>query len=161
MQEALAAGVVVSEYGNLSLLAHFGEQTAFMVLASQSRWLPGWPRQRDVYEAYRDLDGDHAELLAELLEFHRARTCGRRSPYLALLLVPLGAFDLPPEYPMLVWGPEYAGYRRSAQFRSYMREKWRLGLLARTRLSAAVPAARGRRFRVRLTRLHRWVLRRM
>lgn len=44
-----------------------------MLLANQSRWLPGWSRHRDLYEAFRDLDGDHAELLAELLEFHSAR----------------------------------------------------------------------------------------
>jgi adenylate cyclase len=121
MQEALAAGAVVSEYGNFPLLAHFEEQTAFMLLANQSKWLPGWPRHRDLYEAFRDLDGDHAELLADLLEFHSARPADTTT-YLALLLVPLGAFDLLPEYAMLTWGPEYAGYRRSPQFRRYMRE---------------------------------------
>jgi adenylate cyclase len=121
MQESLATGAVVSEYVNLALLAHFEERTAFMLLINQSKWLPGWHRQRDVYEAFRDLDGDHAELLAELLEFHRTRPADAAS-YLALLLVPLGAFDMRPEYAMLVWGPEYADYRRSPQFRSYMRE---------------------------------------
>jgi adenylate cyclase len=121
MKEAFAAGAVVSEYGNLTLLAHFEEQTAFMLLANQSKWLPNWPRHREVYEAYRNLDGDHAELLAELLEFNSKRPADAPS-YLSLLLVPLGAFDLLPEYAMLAWGPEYAGYRRSPQFRSYMRE---------------------------------------
>ncbi|HUG97698.1 MAG TPA: hypothetical protein VMQ83_00800 [Gammaproteobacteria bacterium] len=121
MQDALAAGAVVSEYGNFALLAYFEEQTAFMLLANQSKWLPGWHRQRDVYEAYRDLDGDHAELLAEVLEFQSTRPADAAS-YAALLLVPLGAFDVLPEYAMLVWGPEYAGYRRSPQFRRYMRE---------------------------------------
>jgi adenylate cyclase len=33
MQEALADGAVVSEYGNFALLAHFEERTAFMLLA--------------------------------------------------------------------------------------------------------------------------------
>jgi adenylate cyclase len=121
MEEALAAGAVVSEYGNFALLAHFEEQTAFMLLANQSKWLPNWPRQRDVYEAYRDLDGDHAELLQELLDFCSTGSADAAS-YAALLLVPLGAFDLLPDYPMLVWGPEYAGYRRSPQFRHFIRE---------------------------------------
>jgi adenylate cyclase len=121
MQEALATGAVVSEYGNFPLLAHFEEQAAFMLLANQSKWLPNWPRHREVYEAVRNLDGDHAELLAELLAFNSTRPADAPS-YLPLLLVPLGAFDLLPEYPMLVWGPEYAGYRRSPQFRSYMRD---------------------------------------
>jgi adenylate cyclase len=121
MQESLATGAAVSQYVNLPLLAHFEERTAFILLINQSKWLPGWHRQRDVYEAFRDLDGDHAELLAELLEFRRTRPADAAS-YLALVLVPLGAFDMSPEYAMLVWGPEYAGYRRSPQFRSYMRE---------------------------------------
>jgi adenylate cyclase len=121
MQESLATGAVVSEYGNLSLLAHFEERTAFMVLVNQSKWLPGWHRQRDVYEAFRDLDGDHAGLLAELLEFRRTQPADPAS-YVALLLVPLGAFDMLPEYAMLLWGPEYAAYRRSPQFRRFMRE---------------------------------------
>ncbi len=121
MQEALVAGAVVSEYGNFALLAHFEEQTAFMLLANQSKWLPGWPRHRDLYEAFRDLEGNHAELLAELREFQSTRPASAAS-YTALLLVPLGAFDLLPEYGMLVWGPEYASYRRSPQFRQYMRE---------------------------------------
>jgi adenylate cyclase len=121
MEDALAAGAVVSEYANFALLAHFEERTAFLLLLNQSKWLPGWHRQRDVYEAYRDLDGDHAELLAELLEFQSTRPADAVS-YLALLLVPMGAFDLLPEYGMLVWAPEYAGYRRSPQFQKYMRE---------------------------------------
>jgi adenylate cyclase len=120
MQEALATGAVVSEYGNFPLLAHFEEQTAFMLLANQSKWLPGWHRQRDIYEAFRELDGDHAELLAELLEFRSTRPVDAAS-FADLLIVPLGAFDVLPEYPMLVWGPEYAGYRRSPQFRRFMR----------------------------------------
>ena len=121
MREALAAGTVVSEYGNFPLLAHFEEQTAFMLLANQSKWLPGWPRHKDLYEAFRDLDGDHSELLAELLEFKGTTLAGAAS-YAALLLVPLGALDMLPEFGMLVWGPEYARYRRSPQFKQYMRE---------------------------------------
>jgi adenylate cyclase len=121
MQEALATGVVVSEYANFAMLAHFEERTAFMLLANQSKWLPGWHRHRDVYEAFRDLDGDHAELLAELLEFHNARPAGTAS-YAAALLVPLGAYDLLPDISMLIWGPDHAGYRRSLQFKHLIRE---------------------------------------
>lgn len=121
MQEALDSGAVVSEYANFALLAHFEEQTAFMLLANQSMWLPGWHRHRDIYEAFRDLDGDHAELLAEMLAFLGARTADDAS-YLPLMLVPLGAFDLLPQYVLLAWGPEYADYRRSPQFKAYMRK---------------------------------------
>ena len=121
MQEALASGAVVSQYANFAMLAHFEEQTAFMLLANQSMWLPGWHRHRDVYEAFRDLDGDHSELLVEIREFLGTRTLDEVS-YLPLMLVPLGAFDLLPQYTMLSWGPEYASFRRTPQFKEYMRE---------------------------------------
>jgi hypothetical protein len=37
-----------------------------------------------------------------------------------MLLIPLGAYDLLPPLPGLVWRSEYAGYRRSPQFRNYL-----------------------------------------
>jgi hypothetical protein len=42
--------------------------------------------------------------------------------YLAQLLIPLGAYDLLPRYPAAMWGPDHAGYRRSPQFKRYIRE---------------------------------------
>lgn len=121
MREALADGSVVSEYMNFALLGHFEEQTAFMLLANQSKWLPGWPRQRAIYDAFRDPEGDHAELLAELLEFLSARPASAAS-WAVGILIPLGAHDMLPDNSLVIWGPEFARYRQSTQFRRFMRE---------------------------------------
>jgi len=120
MQAALDAGAVVSEYANFALLAYFEEKTAFMLLANQSKWLPGWHRHEDLYEAFRNLEADHTELLLELQAFIGARPPDPSS-YASALLVPLGAHDASPFF-FLAWNPEYARYRRSPQFQAYVRQ---------------------------------------
>ena len=120
MQASLNDGAVVSEYANFAMLAHFEEKTAFMLLANQSKWLPGWHRHGDIYEAFRNLDGDHAELLKELQAFLAARPSDPGA-YVGALMVPLGDYEATPFY-YLTWGPEYAGYRRSPQFEAFIRE---------------------------------------
>jgi adenylate cyclase len=119
LQDALASGRVTNQYVNFYLLAHFQQKNAFLVAANQSHWLPGWRRHEEVYEAYRNLDGDHSALVTDLLEFAAARPAG--PGYLENLLIPLGAHDLLP-FASLVWGADYAWYRRSPQFRSYIHQ---------------------------------------
>lgn len=120
MQAALDAGAVVSEYANFGLLAYFEEKTAFMLLANQSKWLPGWHRHEDLYEAFRNLEADHTELLLELQAFIGARPPDPSS-YASALLAPLGDHDASPFF-FLAWNPEYARYRRSPQFQEYVRQ---------------------------------------
>jgi tetratricopeptide (TPR) repeat protein len=117
---ALERGTVVDEYVNFSLLAHFGERTAFLFAANQHLWLPGWRRHEAVYEAYRNLDADHSALVEELLDFSGVSQ-DDDSAMLRNLLVPLGAHDLLP-FPILIWGPDYARYRQSPQFQRFVRE---------------------------------------
>ncbi len=120
MQAALDAGAVVSEYANFAMLAHFEERTAFKLLANQSKWLPGWHRHGDLYEAFRNLDRDHGEMVAELKAFLSARPPDPAS-YVEALLIPLGDHDATPVF-FLLWNPEYARYRGSPQFSRYMRQ---------------------------------------
>jgi TolB-like protein/Tfp pilus assembly protein PilF len=119
MQAALNDGAVVAEYANFAMLAHFDEKTAFMLLANQSKWLPGWSRHGDLYQAFRNLDGDNTELLAELKAFLSTRPPDPAS-YVEALMIPLGDHDATPLF-FLAWNPEYARYRRSPQFQQYVR----------------------------------------
>lgn len=117
-QAGLDKGVKTQQYVNFSLLARFGQKDAFMIAANN--WLPGWRRHGAIYAAYRDPAGDHSALVEELLQFTGLEEGGSRE-YLANLLIPLGAYDLVPFVP-LTWGPDYAGYRRSPQFRNFIRQ---------------------------------------
>ncbi len=120
-QIALDRGVLTPQYANFALLAHFGQRDAFMLLANQSVWLPGWRDHAAIFTAYQDLAGDHSALVEEILRFKGLEE-GGAAGYLAHLLIPLGAHDLLPSIAMLTWGPDHAGYRRSPQFRNYLRE---------------------------------------
>ena len=117
-QDNLARGLAAGAYVNLPLLAQYEERTAFMLAMNQPLWLFGWRRQADIYEAYRNPNADHSELLAELRDFiARERTEG--VGYLGDVLVTLGAY----EYVVsggYVWGPYYRRYRQSPEFKRFI-----------------------------------------
>lgn len=117
---ALERGAVNSQYYNVAMLAAKQQRTAFMLAINQSNWLPGWRRHREVYEAFQDLDRDHQALAADLVAFVGEDLKDR--PYLADLLIPLGAHDVRSSSPALLWSRQYAAYRRSPQFKQFIRE---------------------------------------
>ena len=119
-QAALKNGLMTSQYVNFSLLAHFDQKTAFMLASNQSLWLSGWRRHEEIYDAYRNPDGDHRALVKDILRFVAEEKDGELGN-LANLLIPLGAHDLLP-FPVLFWGDGYARYRQSPQFKAYIRK---------------------------------------
>jgi adenylate cyclase len=139
-QVALDRGLLTAQYANFALLAHFGQRDAFMLMANQSGWLQGWRDHGAIYDAYQDLAGDHTALVGEILRFKGLEE-GGGAGYLAHLLIPLGAHDLLPVITMLMWGPDHGGYRRSPQFRNYIRES---GVLAYWRAHSFPPQCRPR-----------------
>ena len=119
-QKVLAKGYTVGAWTNFGMLAHFNEKTAFMQAANNAEWLRGWRRQDEVYEAFKHPEADHSALIADLEEFLKGRLNRGVNNY-SVLLIPIGAFDWPP-YPIKLWGPDHARYRRSPQFKAYIRD---------------------------------------
>jgi adenylate cyclase len=117
---ALERGAVNSQYYNVAVLARHRQRTAFMLAINQSNWLPGWRRHAEVYEAFQNLDSDHRALAADLVAFVGDGIEAR--PYLADLLIPLGAHDLRSQSPQVIWANHYAAYRRSPQFKQFIRD---------------------------------------
>jgi adenylate cyclase len=118
-EAALSQGRVTHQYVNFHLLARFEQKSAFMIAANQALWLPGWRRHEELYEAMRHPERDHSALVEDLLEFVD-RKPGAGAGYIENLLLPLGAYDQLLPFPLLMWGPDYVGYRRSPQFRDYI-----------------------------------------
>jgi adenylate cyclase len=118
-EAALSQGRVTHQYVNFHLLARFEQKSAFMIAANQSLWLPGWRRHEEVYEAMRHPERDHSALVTDLMEFVQEKP-GAGAGYIENLLLPLGAYDQLLPFPLLMWGPDYVGYRRSPQFRDYI-----------------------------------------
>jgi TolB-like protein len=119
-EKVLDKGIVVSGWMNFSLLAHFDMKVAFMQATNHPSWMPDWRRHEDLYDAFRRPDEDHGELIAELRNFARATPGRGVNPYSALV-VPIGVFEASP-YPILLWGADYARYRRSPEFKAYIRD---------------------------------------
>jgi TolB-like protein/Tfp pilus assembly protein PilF len=117
---ALERGAVNSQYYNVAVLARHQQRTAFMLAINQSNWLPGWRRHGEIYEAFQNLDGDHRALAADLVAFVGDALKDRM--YLADLLVPLGAYELRTNSPQVLWSSHFAAYRRTPQFRQFIRD---------------------------------------
>lgn len=117
---AMRNGVVTSQFVHLPLLAHLGDEAAFLFAINQSLWLPGWQRQGDVYQAFRDPDGDHSALVRELRVFLATHDEVSGS-YLGSVLVPLGIFDVATPTGTMFWGPDFRAYRQSENFKSMIR----------------------------------------
>jgi TolB-like protein/Tfp pilus assembly protein PilF len=117
-ERALGTGAVTGQYVNFTLLAQAGNQTAFTLATNMTDWLPGWRRHDEIYAAYRRPERDHGALVKDIRDFVAANDL--KPYYLGNLLVPLGAHDMRPFWP-LIWGPDYARYRQSPQFSDFIR----------------------------------------
>jgi adenylate cyclase len=118
---ALDRGAITDLYTNFALLARFGQKAAFVFASNQSRYLPRWRRHEALYEAHRNLEADHSELVGEILAFAEKEGIATDNGYVTLLLLPLGAHDLRPVMAMM-WGEDHLQYRQSAQFKHVIRE---------------------------------------
>jgi hypothetical protein len=103
------------------LLAHFKLKAAFMLASNHSRWLRGWRRHAEIYDAFQNPDRDHHALLKDIRRFLTDKG-GEDPPYISNLLMPLGAYDLTPDASTTLWGKDYAKYRRTREFKKYLRE---------------------------------------
>jgi TolB-like protein/Tfp pilus assembly protein PilF len=119
-QNVLSKGIVVSGWTNFSLLAHFDQKAAFMQATNHPSWLRGWRRHGELYEAFKRPNEDHSELLSDLEEFVRSQP-QRGVNSIGILLIPIGGFDAPP-FAVNLWAPDHAAYRRSPQFKAFIRD---------------------------------------
>jgi TolB-like protein len=119
-QQVLAKGIVVSGWTNFTMLAHFDQKVAFMQATNHPSGLEGWRRHEDLYEAFKRPGEDHSALISEINEYLSGRP--RRGLFtFSNLLIPLGGHDATP-FATNLWGPDYARYRRSPQFKTYIRD---------------------------------------
>lgn len=118
---ALGRGAVTDQYTNFPLLARFDQKAAFLFASNLPRYLPRWRNHEALYEAHRNLDADHGELVREILAFAEAEQLDVDNGYAVLLLMPLGVHELKPFMPV-IWGDDNRRYRQSTEFKRLMRE---------------------------------------
>ena len=120
-QAALDKGVTTRQFVNFSLLAYFDNKTAFLQASNRSLWLRGWRRHKEIYNAYKNLEGDHSALVADIQRFITEEKRTKNGVYLQNLLIPIGAYNMRPST-NLMWGDDFLRYRQSPQFRKFVQE---------------------------------------
>lgn len=118
---ALDKGLVTDDYVNFGLLAALKQESAFMLALNQSRVLPGWRRQREIYQAYLDPAADHQDLLRNL-RIYLEQAERNEKGYKSNLLIPLGIYDLLTPNALVFWGEDHKRYRQSPEFKAYIRD---------------------------------------
>jgi TolB-like protein len=120
IHDAASAGLLKGLYVNLSLLARQDQELAFKIVANHELALRDWRHHDQLYDAFRNPGGDHAELLASVLEFDAANP-GRSRDVLEPVLMLLGYLDFP-SASIGIWGQNGQRYRQSPQFRDYAKK---------------------------------------
>lgn len=120
MEANLANGLSNPNWINFAVLAEKDERLAFLISANHPWVLPGFQRVGDIYDAYQTPDADHSELLREALDHMPPGDRDHPALMLSLLLMPLGAEDLP-VWPGSIWQPIASRYRQTPTFHQLIR----------------------------------------
>ncbi|PHS28544.1 MAG: hypothetical protein COA85_03665 [Robiginitomaculum sp.] len=104
-------------YGALSRL---DEELAFMMAVNGSNLFGGWRRSGELYQAYKNLDGDHQDLIRDALLF-ASQNPDRDQSIIAELLTPIGYFENK-GLVYDIWDPVYKNYRQSPQFKTRIKK---------------------------------------
>ncbi len=118
LDAALAASAFASGPGQLILLASFRRRDAFLALAPSLPALRGFRALDRLYSGLADPDGDRSALAAEIRAVFAQNEATVRA---GVILIALGDYSVRPVI-TTQWGPLYADYRRSPQFKQFMRE---------------------------------------
>jgi TolB-like protein len=122
---ALDAGVAKFLYAHLLMLADTGNEIAFKAATNDIQALRDWRHHDELYEAYRNLDADHSDLVTSILAFYEAHP-ERSADFMYTTLIALG-HDVKTRNSIGTWGMAGRKYRRSEKFRRAMHDS---GLLA-------------------------------
>ncbi len=114
----LNLGVMKIEYADTWLLARMDQELAFKSVTNSTRSLHGFRRQDDLFQAMKNPQGDHSELVADINEFWQAQP-DRDAAALVWITMGLGDFDVLPNTGSQ-WLKSAKAYRQSSQFQAYI-----------------------------------------
>jgi len=107
-------------FAPLPLLARMDEEIAFKSVTNLARMLNGWRRHDELYQAFKNLDADHSELVKDIRHF-LANNDDRDTEALSFSLVHLGYSQGKNLYGTQ-WQKGTKRYRQSEQFHNYMKQ---------------------------------------
>jgi TolB-like protein/Tfp pilus assembly protein PilF len=117
----LGRGLSLYGFGMIDLWVETESDILFMEAANHSEVLQGFPRLADLYAAHLDPGGDHAELLADALQYLPPTQTDVGMLIADSLLVPLGHTQL--NYlGSHLWGDSFRRFRQTEAFRQLIRD---------------------------------------
>ncbi len=117
LREGMSKGISKLHYTHFGLLARLGMEDLFKAAMNHHTLLYGWSRHDELYLAYRNLDGDHQDLIKSIRAFQE-KTERVDEINIDIVVQNLGGFDHYP-YVLNIWGETSRRYRQSAQFKNY------------------------------------------
>ena len=115
---AMDAGISKVLYMHLGLLARIDNEIAFKSATNNVRALRDWRHHDELYEAFRNLDADHSELIDSILKFQEANP-DRADDFMQPTLIALGHY-VHPSNAIGLWSKDNRKLRRSPFFRDLM-----------------------------------------
>jgi hypothetical protein len=114
---ALDTGAFAVGPGQMLVLASLERRDAFLLLSLNVPALKGFRKFNALYEALADPAGDDRALAVELKTLFAQNAATTRA---GTLLLALGDYE-PRPLITVQWGPALTGFRRSPEFKTYMR----------------------------------------
>jgi len=126
-EEALAAytagldnSVIKIEFSYLPMLARLDEELAFKSTTNHRTLLLGWRRHDELYQAYKNPEGDHSDLIESIRRYFDAKESSVEYDF-SYIVQPIGNHWRVPVN-LLLWDASMKRYRQSNEFKSYMHE---------------------------------------
>jgi TolB-like protein/Tfp pilus assembly protein PilF len=118
--KALNISTTKPRYAHFASLARLGEELVFKALTNDLMLLRGWRRHDELWNAYRNPDQDHGELI-DSIRLHMESNGNMNVEDFKFLVQPLrNDWRIPSS--LLLWDASVKHYRQSNAFKSYIRE---------------------------------------
>jgi TolB-like protein/tetratricopeptide (TPR) repeat protein len=118
-EQALNTSAAKIIFAPFATLARRGEKLAFMSATNSPDLFLGWRRHEELYEAIRNPGLTYPDLVADIHRF-QAQTRQTGEQDFTFFLAALGDYDTTP-FTVDYWGANFTGYRKSAQFKSLIK----------------------------------------
>jgi len=117
-KDTLDKGVINIQFSYLPLLARLDKELAFKMTTNHRTHLLGWRQHDELYEAYKNPDGDHSELIESIRRHFDAKEIMVEYDF-GFIVQPIGNHWRVP-VDLLLWDASMQKYLQSDEFKSYI-----------------------------------------
>ena len=116
---AMNVGAAKILYSNLTMLARTGNELMFKAVTNNVLSLRDWRHHDQLYNAFRNLDVDHSQLVRSIVEFYEANP-DRSADFINPTIMALGGVPLQPTV-IGLWSSSGHKYRQTVHFKDFLK----------------------------------------